>query len=72
MHQMVAQMTKEELQQIIETSVEAKILELFGDPDEGLVLREAARKRLLKSDAAVKHGERGRPLDEIAMELGLS
>ena len=71
MNQMVAQMTKEELQQIIEASVESKILEMFGDPDEGLVLRETVRRRLLKNDAAVKRGERGRSLDEIAKELGL-
>jgi hypothetical protein len=64
MDQMVSQMTKEELQQIIESSIETKLLEMFGDPDEGLVLRESVRKRLLKSQAAVKLGERGRPLDE--------
>ena len=71
MNQMVAQMTKEELQQIIEASVESKILEMFGDPDEGLVLRETVRRRLLKNDALVKRGEHGRSLDEVAKELGI-
>jgi vacuolar-type H+-ATPase subunit E/Vma4 len=71
MVQMVSQMTKEELQQVIESSVESKLLEMFGDPDDGLALRENVRKRLLKSKAAVKLGERGRPLDDIAKELGL-
>ena len=64
MEQMVSQMTKEELQQVIESSVENKLLEMFGDPDEGLVLRESIRKRLLKGQEAVKLGERGRLLDE--------
>ena len=71
MEQMVSQMTKEELQQVIETSVENKLLELFGDPDEGLSLREDIRKRLLKSKAAVERGERGRSLDDVAKRLGL-
>ncbi|OGO77577.1 MAG: hypothetical protein A3K41_02945, partial [Chloroflexi bacterium RIFOXYD12_FULL_57_15] len=71
MEQMVSQMTKEELRQIIESSVENKLLELFGDPDEGLALREDVRKRLLKSKAAVDRGERGRSLDDVARRLGL-
>ncbi len=32
----VAQMTKEELQEIIETAIEQKLLEMFGDPAESL------------------------------------
>lgn len=71
MKQMVSEMTKEELRQIIESSVENKLLELFGDPDEGLALREDVRKRLLKSKAAVDRGERGRSLDDVARRLGL-
>jgi len=71
MEQMVSQMTKEELQQAIESSVENKLLELFGDPDEVLTLREDVRKRLLKNQATVKLGKRGRPLDDIAKDLGL-
>ncbi len=71
MNQMVSQMTKEELQQIIETSIENKLLELFGDPDEGLTLREDVSKRLMKSKAAADLGERGRLLDDIAKGLGL-
>ena len=71
MDQMVSQMTKEELQQIIEASIENKLLELFGDPDEGLTLRDEVRRRLLKSKASVDRGERGQPLDEVAKRLGL-
>lgn len=71
MTQFVSQMTREELQQMIEVSVENKLLELFGDPDEGLVIRESIRRRLLKNKAAVERGELGQPLDEVVKELGL-
>ena len=71
MKQMVSEMTKEELRQIIESSVENKFLEWFSDPDDGLVLRDDFFKRLLKSKAAVERGERGRSLDDVARRLGL-
>jgi hypothetical protein len=71
MKQTVSEMTKEELQQIIETSIEDKLLEIFGDPDECLTLREDVRKRLLKSKAAVERGELGRSLEDVAKRLGL-
>ena len=71
MKQMVSEMTKEELQQIIETSIENKFLEWFSDPDEGLALSEDVRKRLLKSKAAGKHGERGQRLADAIKRLGL-
>ena len=71
MDQMVSQMTKEELRQIIESSIESKLLEMFGDPDEELVLRDEVRKRLLESKKAVERGERGKPLDEVMKELNL-
>ncbi len=71
MEQMVSQMTKEELQQVIESSIENKLIELFGDPDEGLVLREEVRLRLLKSKSAVDRGERGKLLQDVVKDLGL-
>jgi hypothetical protein len=58
-------MTREELQQLIETCVENVFFDWFGDPDGGLELREEVRERLLKNHAAVNLGERGMPLDEI-------
>jgi len=71
MKQMVSEMTKEELRQIIESSVENKFLEWFSDPGDGLVLRDDFLKRLMKSKAAVERGERGRSLDDVARRLGL-
>ncbi|MDO9130940.1 MAG: hypothetical protein Q8N45_05405 [Anaerolineales bacterium] len=72
MAELVVQMTKDELRQMIETSVEQKILELFGDPDEGLVVRENIRKRLLEQKAAIARGERGIPLEDVVKKLGLN
>ena len=50
----VAQMTKDELQEMIETTVEQKLGELLGDPDEGLPLRKPIRDRLLRQKKAVE------------------
>ena len=36
MDETIARMTKSELKELIETSIEQKLLELLGDPDEGL------------------------------------
>lgn len=68
----VAQMTKEELREMIEASVERKLLELLGDPDVGLEVRKSVRTRLLRQRAAVANGERGQTLDDVAGRLGLA
>jgi len=67
----VAQMTKDELREMIETIVEQKLLELLGDPDEGLPIRKAIRDRLLRQKEAVAGGERGEPFEEVTRRLGL-
>jgi hypothetical protein len=67
----VAQMTKDELREIIETIIEQKLLELVGDPDEGLPLRKTIRNRLLRQKEAVARGERGEPFEEAVQRLGL-
>ncbi len=68
----VAKMTKHELKEIIETTVEMKLLQLLGDPDEGLVLKKTLRDRLLRQRKMVAAGERGEPLTTIAKRLGLN
>ena len=65
------QMTKGELRGMIEASVERKLLELLGDPDEGLPIRKAVRERLLRQQQAVSAGERGEPLEDVVRRLGL-
>jgi len=67
----VAQMTKEELKDIVESAVEHKLLELIGDPDEGLAVKKQIRNRLLRQKQVVSKGGRGRPLEEVVKELGL-
>ncbi|MBM4467584.1 MAG: hypothetical protein FJ014_18855 [Chloroflexi bacterium] len=62
----VAQMSKDELEDIIATTVEQKLLELLGDPDEGLEIRKSVRERLLRQKKAVAAGERGEPFEDIA------
>ena len=67
----VAQMSKQELEEMISNAVEEKLLELFGDPDEGLTMKENLRKRLLRQKRAVATGERGTDLGTIRKQLGL-
>ncbi len=66
----VAQMTTGELREMIEASVERKLLELLGDLDEGLPIRKAVRDRLLRQQQAVAAGERGEPLQDVVRRLG--
>ena len=67
----VAHMTKKEFTQILSAVVEQKLLELFGDPDDGLVLKENLRKRLLRQKKAVAKGERGVEFASVRKQLGL-
>jgi hypothetical protein len=68
----VAQMTSDELKEMIGTVVEQKLIELFGDPDEGLVMTKTLRQRLLRQKKAVAKGERGELLEDVIARLGLS
>jgi hypothetical protein len=67
----VARMTKHELKEIIESTVEQKLLELLGDPDQGLVLKKAVKDRLLRQRKVVASGQRGESLAVIVKRLGL-
>jgi hypothetical protein len=67
----VAKMTKEELGQLIEDVVENKLLEILGDPDEGLEIKNDIQERLLRQKKAVELGERGESLENVVRDLGL-
>lgn len=71
----VAQMTqtefKELLEAVVETTVEAKLLEILGDPDDGLELKNAVRDRLIRQRRAVAQGQYGRPMEDLVKELEL-
>lgn len=65
------EMTQEEFREMVEAVVEHKLIELFGDPDEDLELTPTLRQRLERQRQAVAGGERGRPLDALARDLGV-
>jgi len=67
----VIQVSKQELTQLISTTIEQKLVELFGDPDEGLPMKENMRRRLLRQKKAVAKGDRGVDLSSIRKGLGL-
>jgi len=60
---------KEMLAPVVETTVEEKLLEILGDPDEGLELREAVRARLIRQREAVAAGQLGRLVEDVVKEL---
>ena len=67
----VKDLTVEELKELIEQTVEQTLLELLGDPDEGLELREEVKARLRRSLARERKGVPGIPAEEVAHKLGL-
>ncbi len=68
----VAEMTGEELRELVGAAVQQTIVELVGDPDAGLVVRENVRKRLLRQRQAVAKGERGQLLEAVTRRLKLA
>ncbi len=67
----IAEMTKNELREMIETIIEQRLLELLGDPDEELAIRKSVRDRLLRQKKAVAKGERGESFEDTIQRLGL-
>ncbi len=48
-----------------------RLLELLGDSDEGIVIRDAVQSRLRQQMKDVAAGERGEPLEDVVRRLGL-
>jgi hypothetical protein len=71
----IARMTQAEFKEMLETVVEATVertlLEMLGDPDEGLELRSDVRDRLLRQRQDVAAGLHGQPLDDVLRQMGL-
>ena len=67
----VAMMTKDELRGMIEATVEQKLLELLGDPDEGLTLKKLVRDRLLRQKKVTASGDFGEYIEKVVRRLGL-
>ena len=68
----VSEMTADELKDLIGETVEEKLIELFGDPDEGLVMTKTLKNRLLRQKESVAKGERGELFDNVLGRLGLT
>jgi hypothetical protein len=71
----IARMTQSEFKEMLETVVEATVertlLELLGDPDEGLEIRSNLRKRLLRQKQDVTAGQYGQQLEDVVRQVGL-
>ena len=68
----VKDLSSVELKALIQEAVEKALLDLLGDPDQGLELREGIQERLKHSLKRVQKGERGIPAEEAAREAGLA
>ncbi len=64
-------MTKDQFREMLGDTIEQKLIELLGDPDDGLAIRSSVRARLLRQKRMVARGERGEPLEDVARRLGL-
>ena len=71
-HSTVADLTVEEFKTLIREVVIQTLAEVFGDPDEGLELRDDLKARLQQSLAMVQAGGKTIPIEEVAAKLGLS
>ena len=67
----IANMTKKEFTEIISQVVEQKLIEILGDPEEGKILKENVRKRLIRQKKSVTAGERGEDIHRVISRLGL-
>lgn len=65
----IAQMTIEEFRDMLDDLIERKLIEVLGEPDEGLGIRESVRERLIRQRDEVAAGERGQSLEVVAKEL---
>ena len=72
----VSELTVEELKELIQVqtyiATNEALLDFFGDPDEGLEVKEEVAQQLTESIKAVRQGKiRLIPVEEVREELGL-
>ena len=67
----VKELSVEQLKALIQETVEEKLQEILGDPDQGLEVKEEVKEKINHSLTAMKHGEKGIPVEQVAKELGL-
>jgi len=68
----VAEMSRDELREIIESSIERKLTEFFSDPDAGLEINESLREQLLRQEEDFEHGHRGKAFTDAIAHLDLN
>ena len=68
MVQKVNEMTLEQLQALIDERVQEQLKDIFGDPDEGLEVREEVIEKLI---AQRKHRKKRIPGEEVMRQYGL-
>ncbi len=68
----VADLTVEDFRELVRELVTQTLLEMFGDPEERLELRDEFGAELQRSLAAVEAGGKTIPVQEVAAKLGLT
>ena len=64
-----ARITAKELQKMIGAAIEEILLELLGDPDQGLEIKKSLKNRLLRQKKGVALGQRGEKLEEVTKRM---
>jgi len=65
----VADLTVEELRELIATTVWETLQDFLGDPDEGLELQDWVKERLKRTAAALAEGRKPIPHEEAMKRL---
>ncbi len=63
--------TSDELQAMIDESVDRKLVEWLGDPDEGMELRPEVIERIERHRKEYAAGRRGKSLEQVMKEYGV-
>jgi hypothetical protein len=71
MNTKVAQMTVDELREVIGAVVEEKLADLFKDSEDGLEFTDELKEILARQNERIKNGDRGEALEDIVARLGL-
>ncbi|MBC7258083.1 MAG: hypothetical protein H5T65_02435 [Chloroflexi bacterium] len=68
----ISDLSVDEFKKLIRDTVAEALMEMLGDPDEGLELREDMKVALQRSLADVEAGGKTIPAQETAASLGVS
>ncbi|MCL4489563.1 MAG: hypothetical protein M1570_15755 [Chloroflexi bacterium] len=67
----VGDMTREELRDLIKSSVEDSLVEILQDPDAGLELRPEIIAQIQQQRKQIAAGKPGKTLEELMQEYGI-